>query len=695
MRLRKQLFFVSLITLIVPWAGCQYVKEVDKTLRQGQSQALTATARAVAARLGSDANSVIQLRRYIAPANSTSIYVHPLRSDISPDGYDEEWLDGEYSLQTFYADPRGSTQDSAQINEQVKTQLVAGYFGSSFFMYFRIWDEEYNYYSPSQASPLSSDYIQLSLESEIGETRQLVIYSSAPGSVHVARLLANGNSATEHRVKGQWLEWESGYQVELQLPLQWSERRIAFKVEGLTINGQHYRVGNQQSAAAPPPVVSVSKQISSELEVFVQPGMRLGIAALGTRYVASNGQLLNSGNQTQQHGFIKWFYETTVGDQSTPEIDSPTQTGQFDTPEPSLALQNQESHGWYQQHDRELLRVSVPIYDFSNEREIIGAVVADQSVESLSNMTNSAFDKLLIYSVLVSLIAAAVFLAYASWLSIRIRRLSHAAAGAVSDSGKINEDFLVYSSKDEIGDLSRSYSQLLARLREYTNYLRTLSSKLSHELRTPLAIVKTSLDNLEHEELSKQALTYAERASEGTSRLSNILNAMSAASRVEQAIGAAELEVIPCDELLRNLKEAYSDVYKNVQFSLRFQEDKKSLSVLGSGELLVQMLDKLVDNAADFCPTGGLIELGLYRYKENIVITVRNEGPPLPKNMLGQLFNSMVSVRDTEAPARGAHHLGLGLYIVRLIADFHRGEVQGYNVSDNSGVIFEIRLPAA
>ena len=53
--------------------------------------------------------------------------------------------------------------------------------------------------------------------------------------------------------------------------------------------------------------------------------------------------------------------------------------------------------------------------------------------------------------------------------------------------------------RDELGELARSFEELLERLREHTEYLRTSSSKLSHELRTPLAVVTTSLDNLEHE----------------------------------------------------------------------------------------------------------------------------------------------------------------------------------------------------
>ena len=49
---------------------------------------------------------------------------------------------------------------------------------------------------------------------------------------------------------------------------------------------------------------------------------------------------------------------------------------------------------------------------------------------------------------------------------------------------------------DEIGDLSRSFSSVLARLSEYASYQENMASRLSHELRTPLAVVRSSLDNL-------------------------------------------------------------------------------------------------------------------------------------------------------------------------------------------------------
>lgn len=688
MKLRKQLLIISLISLTLPWAGCQYIREMEHVLQNGQRQALLATSRAVASRLGSDRESLVHLRHFNAPPLTTPVYVYPLRSDILLDGYDDDWLIGSYALQAL---------SPASEPGRPRVRLVTGHFNRSLYLFMRVEDASIAYFNPAQSSPLETDHILLSLVSAAGESRTVALYASGPGKIQAVRLLDQGQQAVEHRIKGSWLESGFGYQVEVQLPLRWAERNFGVSINGITLDNRDIQVTNYNTISSVPPVITQSTPLKNDLGVFTQTGIQLSLASANGKYIAVSGDLSGKASQqlADQHGFINWFYRSALGIGRYPGLDAPESTGNFETPEIGLALAGQDSHGWYEAGNKRVLRVATPIFDRMLENKVIGAVVVDQNADSLATMTNSAFNRLFAYSLLVILMIVSVSILYATWLSLRIRHLSQAAAGAISDSGKVVEDFPVFSSRDEIGDLSRSYAQLLARLREYTNYLRTLSSKLSHELRTPLAIVRSSLDNLEHEKLSSQAKVYSERAREGTIRLSNILNAMSAASRVEQAIGAAELEVIPCDELLRNLKDAYEDVYRKIKITLRIREGDGDLKVLGSGELLVQMLDKLVDNAADFCPKDGLVELGLYRNGNDVIITVRNEGPPLPSHMHGQLFDSMVSVRDKGASEEEGHHLGLGLYIVRLIADFHRGEVQGYNVPDKSGVIFEIRLPAA
>ena len=95
-----------------------------------------------------------------------------------------------------------------------------------------------------------------------------------------------------------------------------------------------------------------------------------------------------------------------------------------------------------------------------------------------------------------------VLLGYASWLSWRIRQLSIAASGIVSDEGKVISALPQTRAADEIGDLARHYRQLLTRIGDYTDYSQTLSRKLTHELRTPLAIIPPPHDNLHNHSMT-------------------------------------------------------------------------------------------------------------------------------------------------------------------------------------------------
>lgn len=145
-------------------------------------------------------------------------------------------------------------------------------------------------------------------------------------------------------------------------------------------------------------------------------------------------------------------------------------------------------------------RVAVPVV---RQGRILGSVVVEQTSAGILAQTNSAFQRLFFYTLLATLVAGVGLVAYASWISLRIRKLSHAADSAMREDGKLENKFSVSSAQDEIGDLNRSYAKLLTRLQEYTDYLRTLANKLSHELRTPLAVVRSSLDNLDNENLDR------------------------------------------------------------------------------------------------------------------------------------------------------------------------------------------------
>ena len=225
-----------------------------------------------------------------------------------------------------------------------------------------------------------------------------------------------------------------------------------------------------------------------------------------------------------------------------------------------------------------------------------------------------------------------------------MRRHANAAENALGPQGEIRTAIPGQRARDEIGDLARSFTNLLGRLREHTEYLRTLASKLSHELRTPLAVVTTSLDNLEHEPQAPGAEAYLARLRQGAGRLDAILVAMSEATELERAINDTMAERFVLAAVVESCCQAYRDVYPEREFDC--QVVAPATEVIGSGELVAQLLDKLVDNAVSFSAAGSRIDVVLAPAEHELVLSVANRGPKLPAKMRGRLFDSLVSIRE-------------------------------------------------
>ena len=90
MNLRKQLLLVSLLTLILPWAGCQFIRETESALREGQQQMLAGTAQAISDSLSQFPDEFLASRDERV-ATQYQLYGHPLSGAPLIDGYFDEW----------------------------------------------------------------------------------------------------------------------------------------------------------------------------------------------------------------------------------------------------------------------------------------------------------------------------------------------------------------------------------------------------------------------------------------------------------------------------------------------------------------------------------------------------------------------------------------------------------------------------
>ena len=352
----------------------------------------------------------------------------------------------------------------------------------------------------------------------------------------------------------------------------------------------------------------------------------------------------------------------------------------------SRALDGEEAVNWTQDTDTAVVwnTVAVPLV---LEKEIHGAIVMQSSSEGLLLVTNRALGRLLFTTLALTLGLAAGLWYFATRLSQRVQRLSGAVSRAMEDTA-VPGALPLQSDRDELGELARNNQKLLRAVADYSQYLQSLASKLSHELKTPLAITRSSLDNLASQEIDAGTRRFLERAQEGVERQAAIVRAMSEASRLEAAIGVAEWEAIDLAALVRRCAEGYRTVYPDRK--LRLQLPGETVRLNCAPDLLAQALDKLVDNAMSMSGESDEVSISLRAGDNTLELLVRNTGSSLPDELRERLFDSLVSMRERPG---SSPHLGLGLYIVRLVAAAHGGSVDARNLPADAGVEFMISLP--
>ena len=676
MNLRRQLLLVSLLTFVLPWAGCEFIRETESALRQSQQQMLSGTASAVAESLerypeefpvGPDGNAT----------PSDQLYGHRLDAAPLIDGYVNDWSLPPDSLRQI----RGADGP---------IRIVTGLHGRYLYMYAAVTDKNVVYASPASIAvddgPPYADRVVLVSANPPMASERLMFTAEAPGPV-IALLRSSFGFGPEPAVQARWQDVAGGYQVEARIPLNLLGTHLGINVVNTAGISEPGARSSSFAGQMPGPFVTISPDLTALAERLVQPGTRILITDRNGWRIAAVGTPGTSA-QPSQGAVSNWLriaYKALVEPGTEPAFAEPDPSGRERQPYITAALDGRSEQSWFRSLDsgRAIVAVAEPV---SGNGGTLGAVVLQQGTDAILSLRNEGLARLMNVTIVTTLLVAAGLLGYATWLSRRIRRLSLAAEDAV-EGDAIRASLPSAESGDEIGDLSRSFSHVLGQLADYNEYLRSLASKLSHELRTPLAIVTSSLENLEHEGLEGAPADYTARAKDGAERLRRILNAMSEANRVEEIMQHAEPEEFELENVVSPTVDAYRDVYPERRFD--FNAIPGATTVRGSPELLIQMLDKLVDNAADFSGAGDTIRIRLEPGDAGVVLSVHNPGPPLPDRMRSQLFDSMVSVRATGSDK----HLGLGLYVARLIAEGHGGLITAGNSDD--GVRFSVILPVA
>jgi signal transduction histidine kinase len=678
--LRIQLLAFGLLTLVLPWTGFRYVAEMEAALRTGLEQSLVASATTVAAALEEQGMPLCPPPSCVPPETRTgaTIYAVPLQGEPQIDGVRDDW----------------NLPDDAALALGGEHRLWAGVDGRFAYLFIAVRDDDLVYPRTPGAMPYG-DRVVLATEPAPGIVRWLLLGTGAPGSFRAQETAPDLFATTEAydaRVLGAWQETAYGYAIEVRVPLNLVGAGLAVGVVGVDRDAAaDYAV--QLSASWDETTRGLGRfvyqrpELENLLEQFGRAGGRFRVLDADGWVLSDAGSVVPRDLDVASAPWVASAFRWALR-RNDPPYPREVPFGRVSDPQLRGALRGATATGWYgDDPDRDaIVAASVPIAGSPGNG---GAVLLERASDPILTLTNQALVRLMTFTLLTSVLAAVGLIGYATWLSLRVRRLAYAAENALGPQGEIRTAIPGRGARDEIGDLARSFTSLLERLRAHTEYLRTLASKLSHELRTPLAVVTTSLDNLEHEVKAPAAEAYLARLRHGAGRLDAILAAMSEATELERAINGTKAERFALAPVVESCAQAYRDVYPEREFAARVAT---SADVVGSGELVAQLLDKLVDNAVSFSAPGSRIDIALDNAGAEVVLSVANRGPALPATMREHLFDSLVSIRDSRD---GRPHLGLGLHIVALIAKFHGGRAAADDWPDGGGAVFRVWFPRA
>src|SRR5262249_1926308 len=231
-----------------------------------------------------------------------------------------------------------------------------------------------------------------------------------------------------------------------------------------------------------------------------------------------------------------------------------------------------------------------------------------------------------------------------------------------------------------------------AALREADRRKDEFLAMLAHELRNPLAPIRNSVEILRQRSDQERGLRWSyeviERQLAQLTRLVDDLLDVSRITRGKMGIrpGPAEL-----GEVLRSAAEGIRPelCLKNLRFEVVLPEEP--VPILADRVRLIQVVLNLLDNARKFTPEGGAIRLSGSREPEGVLITVRDSGVGMPPEEIPRLFEMFYQPSHGATPQQGG--LGIGLALVRRIAELHGGTVEARRLEGEAGSEFVVRLP--
>lgn len=702
-RLATKLFILmSLALVVIPWFSYLYLREMEAFLVDSQANAQMLTAEGISTLLNGRSDLFYDLP--LSPEGYEQLYAHPLESPVRIDGRANDWeevLGYKVGFGTIDDELVSASSDLNQF------YLVLGEINEQIYALAQVRDERLVFRDGNILRLDLSDHIRITFTDANGDIRRLVVTMTEPGVTTTYEVDSNWRYAVrggpENRVQGFMVREENGYSLEFRIPLDLLGSTRQFGLAVVDVDNPETRAIESITGTLPSAgqeayglVLLKSPEVLRIVEGLGYSGANIQVIDAQRRVRAEVGSYKPRSDEESESversffgalfGVLSDAMDATydfIDDSLQDPVDAPTEKVIQDS---LSGKPNYERR--YMEGEGEVIIAAHPIIA---QDEIMGTVVLKQNTDRIQELRRDALERIINFSVLSLFIFVGLILAFSVRLAGRIRKLGAEATNAIDIYGRLQTNQLrsETSSGDEIGDLARSISSMLSRLHQHNQFLENMPRTLRHEINNPLNTLSTSLQNLEEEESEVARQKYLESAKRGVTRIGMIVQNLADAASLEDALEAEEFEVVDLFKLVQNYMANCRITHQDYRFEYRGTQ-REVLSMV-SDYRIEQLLDKLIDNAIDFSAPGSTITVGLTTDSSKLTLFVTNPGPTIAPEMVENIFDSMVSVRANTVDNR--LHFGMGLYVVRVIAEHHRGSVTAANLLNGNGVTIRVTLP--
>ena len=704
---KLMLLVLTLTLVLVPWLSFLALDEVGRALGQMQSHDQLLTAKNIATVFNGREDLLADLP--VEPSDYQGLLAEPIQGTVRLDGQATDW-----------GAPPAEPLVFGLPDEDGSFALSLGTRRDMLLIYVEVVDDSRVYRAPEYLRLDNADQLRLSFVRGDGEDGRIAVMLSESGQTTAFWMDADWQYAEaldpdaalagppETRVQGFVRETDAGYALELRAPLDIFGTSVDEQAGRIRVFGLAFvDVDDPDTRAIR--AVTHTLPTSQDRENFGLVSVRspetskildgLGYADLHIRVIdaeriirAETGSYRMTEAATERSWEARAMGWLAAGGnalggllrrQPEPAVDS-AETPLKEVMDSALAGESRALRR--RVGEIETIIAGHPIISGG---AVIGLIAVERNIDDILFFQRESIDKIALVAVSSFLVVLLCLIVFAGRLTWRIRRLRQETAAAIDDFGRLRANTVAsgMASADEIGDLARSVSGMLGRLAQHNTFLQRMPRTLRHEINNPLNTLHTSLEHLAQESTVVRDSKYLESAKRGVLRIGAIVENLADAANLEDSLVAEDPEVVDVQQIVESYVDNYSAMHG--ERTLVYQGTRAPAYVRIEDYRIEQILDKLIDNAVDFHRANSPITVQLDVRRDSLRLTVANRGPMLAPDIAASLFESMVSRRGAE----NRLHFGLGLYVVRVIAEQHGGSVRAMNLVDGSGVAVIVRLP--